>query len=173
MVLPGHLAAGYITARALIAIVHPAISSTELQLLTLFGTLSGDFPDIDVVYHMLKRKTTSPKDLGDHRHYVTHAPIVWLALGLLVFVFNTTTFFKMIGLLLWLGPWSHFLGDSIDFGVMWLWPFSKKRYALLKWSVKDSAPNTSWPVLFKKYLHRATCYVEITLVIIAIGLFFR
>ena len=174
MILPGHLAAGYITTRILLAVKHAGFDPAQTNALLLFGTFAGDFPDIDIAYHMLKYKTISSSNLSIHRTYFTHAPIIWLVLGLIIFFANSSPFYQAIGLLIWLGPWSHFLGDSIEEGVMWLWPLSTRRFAVS--SRKESPitqPNSFWSHLFKTYGRKATCYVEIVLVVIAILLFFR
>ena len=106
----------------------------QYTILLVAGVLSGDLPDIDVIWYFLRNKTVGPEHLGNHRHYVTHAPIIWLVLGIIVASISFllgSLFWTTIGLMLWLGPWTHFLCDSIEYGVMWLWPISTKRYALL------------------------------------------
>lgn len=168
MVLPGHLAAGFIVAKLAISVVHPSLSTDEVNLLLLLGMVAGDLPDLDVAYHFLKRKTSQPEDLGAHRHYVTHAPIVWLLAGAVIYFLSSNDFFRMIGLFVWLGPWAHLLGDSIEYGVMWLWPFSTKRYALLGWHEPTHYQRTTyWGQFWEKYSRTTTFKVEILLVIIA------
>jgi membrane-bound metal-dependent hydrolase YbcI (DUF457 family) len=174
MVLPGHLAAGFITTTALIAGIHPDLSSAQIQMLVVFGTLAGDLPDIDVAYHMLNKHTTEPKDLGDHRYYMTHAPLFWLIVGLTIFFLSDSVFMQTIGILTWLCSWSHLLCDSIEHGVMWLWPLSKKRFALRK--VPETLPgacDSFWNCLFKTYFKTVTFYIEIIMCVVAIIVLLR
>ncbi|MSR71471.1 MAG: metal-dependent hydrolase [Candidatus Taylorbacteria bacterium] len=169
MILPGHLASGFLMTNVLLSVIHPELSSSQTNLLLIFGTLAGDFPDIDVFYFFLKNKTTDPEKLSDHRHYFTHAPLFWLILGLCIFVLSVDPFYKLVGLLVWLGPWVHFLCDSIDFGVMWFWPFSNKRLSFIKWKEPtELTARTPWGRLLEKCSKKITFYVEILLVIIAI-----
>ncbi|MEK9184895.1 MAG: metal-dependent hydrolase [Patescibacteria group bacterium] len=169
MIFPGHIASGFLMTTAVLHLLNPEITPIQTNFLLAFGTLAGDFPDIDIAYHFIKKRNTNPEDLGNHRHYITHAPILWFILGLVIFLANTNPFFKLIGLLTWLGPWMHFLCDSIDYGVMWLWPFSNRRFSLIKWNEPTGLISKSpWGRLFEKYRRVPTFYVEIILTIIAI-----
>ena len=182
MVLPGHLAAGYLTTFAVLKFVAPhlGVSLSSVQTLELFilGTMLGDGPDIDVLIGFFRNKTLSPKGLDGHREYLTHAPLIWLTAGLTVFVIARSFgesaysgFFQILGLLIWLGPWSHFLCDSIADGVMWLWPFRSRTYAL---SYPNRGNNThphGWRDLFKGYFKTTTARAEAFIVIVAIIVF--
>ncbi len=169
MILPGHLAAGFLTASAILHVTSPELAPVQANLLLAFGTLAGDFPDVDVFYNMLKHRAISPKGLDEHRDYLTHAPAIWLVAGLTIFFFASSPFYKLIGLLTWLGPWSHFLCDSIEIGVMWLWPFSRKRYALRKeLPPRETGSSSDWINLLNTYRRLYSFYAEAALVIIAI-----
>ena len=188
MILPGHLSAGYVMTRGLLflEVVHGGVQYTPHQytLLLIVGIIAGDLPDIDVAWYFLRNKTVGPEHLGDHRQYVTHAPIIWLVFGVVVALIGFmagSAFWATIGLLLWLGPWTHFLCDSIEYGVMWLWPVSKKRYALLGEGpaevetqivmAKKASTVTidqQWYTLFLRYIRSATFFAEIALVLIAL-----
>ncbi|MCR4334499.1 MAG: metal-dependent hydrolase [Patescibacteria group bacterium] len=171
MILPGHLATGFLATTAILSVIHPEFSSAQTNFLLIFGTLAGDFPDIDVLYHFLKKKSINPENLGDHRHYVTHAPILWFILGIIIFLVGSNLFLKIIGLLTLVGPTVHFLCDSIDYGVMWLWPFSNRRFSIIPWREPTNLLSRSpWGRLFEKYKKVPTFYVEIVVVIIAIVL---
>jgi hypothetical protein len=84
MILPGHIAAGYLTAFVVTTSAGFLLSPQEQIILLGAGALLGDAPDIDVYLSFLKKKTTSTTGLRGHREYVTHAPIIWLILGLLI-----------------------------------------------------------------------------------------
>ena len=146
------------------------------------GTLLGDAPDIDILFYFFKKKTLGPGDLSAHRKYPTHAPVVWFILGVAIFcvspllagVAGSVAFWKIAGLLVWLCPWSHLLCDSIDYGVMWLWPFSERQFALYN-SQEDlvarhvEAPR-SWRRLFAGYFKSPVAYLELGITALALWL---
>ncbi len=128
MVLPGHLAGGYLATRALLAISHPGFSVAETDTLLIIGTLAGELPDIDLVRWYFDAK-------GDHRDYFTHAPFFWLLISLAIAAagyFFGSLFTEWVGWLVLAGSWSHLMLDSIEYGVMWLWPISSKSFVLKK-----------------------------------------
>ncbi len=134
MIFPGHLSAGYLTTYATLGIAATAgLSTSETVTLLVAGTLLGDAPDVDILFYFFRKKTLGPSKLAAHRKYITHAPILWFTLGLSIFFAATFAgaglFWQILGLLVWLCPWSHFICDSVDCGIMWLWPFSKKQFA--------------------------------------------
>ena len=135
MVLPGHISGGYIVTKAILSILHPSFSAAKINALLIIGTLSGELPDIDLVrlYFAGKRSKTVMDE--DHRNYITHTPLVWLCVAGIIFIVGmlmSSSFTKYLSLAVLAGSWSHLLLDSIEYGVMWLWPFSSKRYSLIK-----------------------------------------
>ena len=120
--------------------LHAPVGGTELAALFAAGTLLGDAPDIDVLFYFLKKKTTSPDKLSAHRTYITHAPVVWLLLGLSIFflssAFGLGSFWCILGLLVWLCPWSHFLCDSIAHSHAFIKPtffYSRREFQFETW----------------------------------------
>lgn len=79
----------------------------------------GIFPDIDVIFYYFFKAETS------HRDYPTHSLLPYIFLALVVAFFSRRFAFAFF-----LGAVSHLVGDSLSFGVKWLWPFSQKMYAL-------------------------------------------
>jgi membrane-bound metal-dependent hydrolase YbcI (DUF457 family) len=75
----------------------------------------------------------------NHRNFQSHAPVIWLLAGLLVFFLARGPYWKAVGLLLWLASWSHFLLDTIEYGIMWGWPLSSRIVALRCREVRYSA----------------------------------
>lgn len=131
MLPPGHLAAGFLVAKAVLQITKPAVSAVQSTQLLWWGIFFGLAPDLDFFYDFFKvKKFKYDPNKGNHRNYFSHAPVLWLIAGLLIFFFSTGAFWKTIGLLIWLCPWSHFLLDTIQYGVMWLWPLNKRLYGL-------------------------------------------
>ncbi len=140
MLPPGHIAAGYLTAYGLLKVLKPDLAPTEIHQLYLWGMFWGFVPDLDTFYYFFRNGNwlvAGTEGLKkNHRQYYSHAPILWLIAGLLVYFLVTSVYLKIVGLLIWLGAWSHFLLDSVEYGIMWLWPFSKKLYALKNREVK-------------------------------------
>jgi membrane-bound metal-dependent hydrolase YbcI (DUF457 family) len=131
MLPPGHIAAGYLVAEALIRVSGVAFTDVQVRTLLLTGMIFAFAPDLDMFYGFARKHAwTASSTTFNHRKFVSHAPVLWLIAGLSVFAFASDPFVQCIGLLLWLAPWSHFLLDSIRCGVSWLWPFSDTPYAL-------------------------------------------
>ncbi len=131
MLPPGHIVAGFLVAKGLLAITDPALTTTQTHALLWAGAFFGFVPDLDMFYAFFKAKGfTLPGTKVNHRSYLTHRPMVWLALGIAVSLLSTDPFWQLFGLLIWLGSWSHFILDSLQVGVMWLWPLDNKFYAL-------------------------------------------
>src|SRR5437868_1384261 len=124
MVLPGHLAGGYLAARALLSLSHAAFTPGQMLALYIIGTLAGDGPDIDLIWYSFKHRVLRSTENDSHRDYLTHAPIVWLAISLLIVLAGSlvsSSFVEFIGWIILCGSWTHLIFDSIEYGVMWLW----------------------------------------------------
>ena len=179
MVLPGHIAGGYLAARGLLAIFHPGFSSVEIDSLLIIGTLAGELPDIDLIKLYLDHKLERPNRVNDHRVYITHAPFFWLVISLAIVAggyLAGSLFTEWIGWLVLAGSWSHLILDSLEYGVMWLWPFSKKLSALKKEvPIEDIAARPGSPSYHLQYINRVywktiTFWAEIILTLAALYL---
>ena len=182
MVLPGHLAGGYLVTRGLLAIFHPGFSATEIDSLLIIGTLAGEFPDVDLIRlyfdnKPLDAKTTASKLTTDHRTYITHAPLLWLLISLSTVVIGylcSSIFTEWIGWLILAGSWSHLLLDSIEYGVMWFWPFSKRRFVLKKEMPPeniDARPGSlahHFQYITRVYMKTVTFWAEIIVTLAAL-----
>ena len=179
MVLPGHLAGGYIAAEALLSLLDPALSPGQIAAVYAIGTLAGELPDIDIAIHALVSRLRLGGVKLNHRQYVTHAPIFWLGVSAIIAAAGlsfSSIFIIMCGLAVLAGTLSHFILDSIDFGIRWLWPFSQKRISLT-----DPGPEvrTGDPSSFsyyrdfilKEYYKKISFYAEIAVTVIALYLF--
>jgi hypothetical protein len=133
MLPPGHIAAGYLVAEALLRVSGVALTDTQTRILLFLGVLFGFAPDLDMFYGFAKKHVwTASNTTFDHRQFLSHVPVLWLIAGLGVYALASGPFVQYIGLLLWLAPWTHFMLDSIQSGVRWLWPFSNKSFALVE-----------------------------------------
>jgi hypothetical protein len=183
MVLPGHLSAGYLITRGVLAQTGALFSPTQIVILYVIGILAGDLPDTDLIWfnwvHFWRKKWNPDyqKDtLNSHRDYASHAPLLWLAITGLIMVcgyFTSSPFTEYTGLLIFLGTWSHFGLDSIEHGIMWLWPFSHKRFAMHKTIEGKSDFNHGvvsyyWTWISKEYFKDWTAYAEVALTVFAL-----
>ena len=171
MVLPGHLAAGYITTFLTITTLGYSFTPTEQTLLFTAGTILGNAPDLDIFFSFLKNKSVGVSSIKGHRDNITHVPFLWLILGIIVWFSSTSDFYKTLGILLWLCPWIHLICDSIftDTGVRWFAPFTKRSVMTFK-KQPENFPS-SWPNLFYKYAQNPLCYLELSFVVIALVIF--
>jgi hypothetical protein len=178
MLPPGHIAGGYLATYTLLQLTHASFTPEQTQILLLLGALFGFAPDLDYfIFFAQVKKFTIPGNKTNHRKFFSHAPLAWLAIGLSIFFLGQTDFIKYIGLIIWLGSWSHFILDSIEDGVMWLWPFSSKLYAVRDRSVDEGINDTRfwrfWWKFFTYYTSHTTFYLEIIIILIFIFSFSR
>jgi len=140
----------------------------------LIGIFFGIAPDLDFFYGFAKYHTWTPSEHQfQHRTFLTHAPILWLTLAMIVYLIAPDPFWKEVAVLIWTGSWTHFLLDSIESGIMWLWPFRTKRYAFIR-NEKKYLPNEKrfipfWWGFTKWYVNSfVTSKLELALIIIGV-----
>jgi membrane-bound metal-dependent hydrolase YbcI (DUF457 family) len=177
MLPPGHLAGGFLTATAVLKIIKPDLSQEQISQLLGWGMFFSFAPDLDTFVSFIKEHTWFVKNpQNNHRKFISHAPLLWLAGGLLVYFFSADVYWKIAGLLLWLCSWSHFLLDSVEYGIMWLWPFNKDVFAIRNrerdFSIQSLNFFGYWWTYLKLYAGTLTFYIEISIIIVAIILFF-
>jgi len=181
MLPTGHVAAGFLTAYAVIKIAKPDLDPGQINQLLLVGTFFGFAPDLDEFWFFLKNRNwlVAPvKVIKYHRHFWSHAPVVWLLAGMLVIVIAQNIWWQLVGLILWLAAWSHFVLDSIEYGIMWLWPASGKLYALKgagrKPFITEEKNFFKHSFLFLKfYTTRVSFYLEVLIIILFLIVFFK
>ena len=175
MLPPGHIAAGFLTAQALLAFTDHSFSSVQMAQLSFIGAFFRFAPDLDCFYSFfrLKRFTITDDD-PSHRKYYSHAPMLWLITGLVIWFFASDPFLKYTGLLVWLGSWSHFLLDTIQHGVMWAWPFTSNIFAIkdrgMKFHIAETKFFPFWFQFVKLYMTKAALsfYIEIAIILVAL-----
>ncbi len=192
MVLPGHLAGGYLAAWAALSFA-PAgtFSSNQTAWLLTLGVLASEGPDLDLLLYYFSEKrffrqsqsaaTKPSRRRHSHREYITHAPLFWVLVSVLVSltgVVINSPFVVWSGIMILVGSWSHLLLDSIEDGVLWFWPWRKKRKALFY------PPETTWHgarggfkyyayILRHVYPKRLTFYLELIITLVALWVAFH
>ncbi len=188
MLPPGHIAAGYIIAEAVIKFVPFNLTVDQTQTLSFIGMFVGFAPDLDFFYAFAKLgRMRIDNEKANHRKLIGHAPLLWLLLGLIIFfgaaVISTSNqdFYKALGLIIWLCSFGHFVLDS-ESGIMWAWPISKKLYYFPLGYLKGSKPKVEtlnlvspnenffqfWLDVVKRYMTETSSYLEIIIIIIAL-----
>lgn len=179
MVLPGHIAGGYLATKIILALSQVSFSPTQTVILLTIGALIGEGPDIDLIYFYLENRRLRNRGTDNHRDYITHAPLFWLISSTIIFIAGTiagSIFVSFIGLVILVGSWSHFILDSIEGGISWFRPFSKKKFCLRqtqerKFSGQKGTISHYWKIICDYYFNSWTFYAEIMIVIIAIVVF--
>src|SRR3989344_9001017 len=108
MLPPGHAAGGYLLARLVLLFIPFLVDPAYL----LYSALFSIVPDLDYLAIFAKSKSLNLKatDAGSHRHYLTHAPLVYvLVYTLWLLLFPQTAIFAHAFIT---GTWSHFFLDS-------------------------------------------------------------
>jgi hypothetical protein len=175
MLPPGHIAAGYLTAEALLKLVNPQLDTTQIRQLLYWGVFFSFAPDLDDFLAFVKvRAWWYKKDMDNsmHRKFYSHIPLLWMLAGLAIYFFSQSEFYQIFGLMVWVSSWTHFVLDSIDFGIMWLWPFNKQVWALRNRGVQRQLVADSffgfWFTFLKSYVTTWTFYTEVIIILFLI-----
>lgn len=178
MLPPGHIAAGYLTAYGLTHLPNSSLTPNETNALLVAGAILGTLPDIDFIPFFVSRKSMRFTDEDSHRRYITHTPILWLIVGLIIALAAPNAFIWTLGLLIWLASWGHFIGDSIEHGVRWFWPLSKRYFSLGNYPDRDlntgkTLLNHYWGIV-KIYLKKSRTFpLEAVLTLTALAVLLR
>ena len=165
-----HAAAGYLLAFILIKILHPALTPDQINSLLLWSLFWAIAVDWDMIISYGRRKSLKMSDEISHRNFLTHSPLPWLVVVLLVYFLAGHLYWKYFSVAILAGAGSHLLVDSIEFGIMWLWPFSKKRYMLFDNPVTQGNPFSDEKNIFVYYA-KMYRYVYMRMVTFKVGLF--
>ena len=97
-----------------------------------FGVFCSLFPDIDFIVYLLRNRFKVDQLAHEHRDLL-HKPIFFIIAGIALYFLSPE-----IGSIWMIGNLYHFLHDTIEggWGIMWLYPFSKKYYTLVSYSPK-------------------------------------
>jgi len=161
MLPPGHIAGGYLAARAFLSVVRPDLSDHQISTLVWIGVFFAFAPDLDMFVSFFRQGAMR---LGEqernHRYLVTHTPIFWLAAGFFAALLLPKPYGWYAGMMVFIGAGSHLLLDSIQFGIRWLYPFTNHVFALRDREVEFHLPPKRffphWVEMVNMYMRRFT-----------------
>lgn len=181
----GHTAAGYLVSYTALQMAnaqslqngvgaHGFFSGT-VGSLVLWGIFWSVAVDWDLLIAMGLSRSVKIDPRINHRRFASHAPAVWFLLSSAVYFLTTTTYGHYFALMMFLGSWFHFALDSIEPGIMWLWPFDKKLYSLFPARAPER-PNAGSESVFAFYrrifreniMQTVTFRAEVCVVLIAL-----
>lgn len=164
----GHLAGGYLAGKIAARFI-PALNQPEYLALSAFF---GFAPDLDFFIAFAKSKKMILDKRFDHHKYLSHAPLVYLAVFALWYSIFPAT--RLVAWTFILGTWSHLLIDTFTIGAggtMWFYPFSKKQFGVQLDESLEIIETRFWRYWWnytKEYLNLNIFKVELTVVIISI-----
>lgn len=177
MLPPGHIAGGYLVGTLIQSVIHRFFPGVETPNLPLLGVIFGTIPDFDYFYTFFKYSFTPDSEGSNHRNYPSHVPWIWLLISVIFCYFFPERIFTW--LMLWLGSWTHFMLDSLQFGIMWAWPLSEKRFALRSFTKRPAKSHTGffsyWWNFLSHYPRELTFTFtsEALLIVIALFVYFN
>jgi hypothetical protein len=171
MLPTGHFAAGYLTTKLAIAALLPYFPQADATRFWAMGLAMSVLPDLDEFLTFYRiRRFTGNSDVN-HRKFITHTPFFHLAIGASGFVFGKLTGnpdLSLFSILYVVGTWTHFLFDSFFYGIMWLWPWSKKhyafRYAAVDFQLPDAPFLRYWLNFLLAYSKNYVFYLEVLVI---------
>lgn len=160
-----HIGAGVVGAFLLDTFVFHRPLTTETLALSVGLSL---LPDLDAPVVAALRGNWPPKERNDHHSSVTHTPLFYLAIALMLVTFVSIRGGAFFGLMAMI----HLALDSwaTDDGIMWLWPHKDKQYALLPVPVRDDDVY-GWRYYGRYYFqeHRPAAWAEVGLAIMGLA----
>lgn len=127
MLPPGHVAGGFLVGKA-ITYFNSSLSNSEQAFVLGLAMFFAFAPDLDMFWSFYNEKNFTIKSLeNNHRKYISHTPVFWFIVALVFAIFTQNDLFALT---VFLAALSHLILDSLQYGVMWLWPCEYKLYAL-------------------------------------------
>ncbi len=178
MITPGHIATGYLATKTFLLISHTGLDASQIKSLEIMGGILGATPDLDLIFPFIKLRTFKFDTRLSHRRVFAHTPFFYLVLSTVMYISVSSLYFKYLAIVLFISAISHFLADSVEYGIMWLWPLSKKQYALRKVPdenkfIKESTGNFYIKIFRNEYMKNYTFIIEIFVVLIALITYFH
>ncbi len=170
----GHLALGYLVTKTILALTPAQFSMPEIRILMTLGMIAALLPDIDLIPFFIKHRSAKLQKNESHRRIWSHAPLLWIAVLLLILSMTDSPFAFTACLVFLAGSLTHFLADSIEDGVFWLWPFSNIKWYLHKAKeIEFSSQKTSVVCYYKRllthiYIKNWTFWIESVIILLAL-----
>jgi hypothetical protein len=180
MLPTGHFAAGYLTTRLTIASLIATFPQGSEPKFWAIGLIASVLPDLDefIVFYKVKRFTGDNKVV--HRKFISHAPLLHLAIGSVALLVSTvlgSQDWQLYSILYVVGTWTHFVFDSFGYGILWLWPFTNRLYSVRarerNFEISEKRFLQHWLQFLKKYSQDLVFYLEILVIVIALITFFK
>lgn len=179
MLPTGHFAAGYLTTRFAIASLIATFPQANDPKFWVIGLIASVIPDMDefAVFYKVKRFTGDSKVV--HRKFISHAPLLHLAVGAAVFLISNiigSQDWQLYSILYVVGTWTHFIFDSFGYGILWLWPFSKKIYSVRArerdFQINQRGFFEYWIEFLRLYFKDLVFYLEMVVIAVALAFYF-
>jgi|SRR3989344_2197089 len=174
MLIIGHLSLGYLVSLVLAKLLNISSSFPYYNTLIVIGVIAAIIPDLDFFLLFYKHKSLKLQRDDSHRKYLTHTLLFWVIISGLIFLIASNEVMKYASFFILMGGLSHLAGDSIEYGVMWLWPFLKKKYSMHKIPKENFKANEPllryyWKFFSQIYIKNGTFYVELILIVVALA----
>jgi hypothetical protein len=102
-----------------------------------------------------------------HRNKLTHTPIFWSCISVVIVAINRSMWIIILPFLL------HFLLDSLDYGIMVVYPFSRKKYGLAILGGNSATESRSLFSYLTDYLsNRKLVSIEVEIALTSLFLLF-
>lgn len=125
------------------------LNIADLNINLALFSLLGVIIDFDIFHSKYHRSES-----------VTHFPLFWVAMTPLFWVLSSPIYL--------LAVMSHFVLDSIDYGVNWLWPFRNKLYGL-HWNSFEDITSVPFRQIISSYAkNKRMIAMEILIAIIGL-----
>ena len=161
MTFTAHIGAGVIGAYLIDALIFHRPMTPETMGVAIGLSL---LPDLDSVYVLTATKNWHLKDRNRHHRFFSHTPLFFLSLALLL-----TPFLNLRALTLFVGlTLLHLVLDSwaTDDGIMWLWPFRERQYALVP--IQERGPELFGMTYYRQRYFRQW-YVALAELLLLLG----
>jgi hypothetical protein len=103
-------------------------------LLLILLVVCSMLPDFDIIFSSM------------HRNLLTHTPLFWGSIVLAIIVINQSLWIIVFPISI------HFVLDTLDYGVMLFYPFSKKKIGLALLGNENVSPSKSQCDFLREYL---------------------
>lgn len=165
MLIPGHIAGGWLVTRQLTNSLG-SLSGLERRRLLILGTIVGTLPDWDYIWYVIQKGRLAFDSDFRHHTWVTHTFPFYLIPAALLFLVGTirkNRDLEHIATIFAASTSIHLILDAIGTadGIMLLYPFSKRMFGIALSGIygKEGVVH---------YMNSPVYLVELTLVVIVV-----